>query len=152
MQEKVMRVNQGRNLYKDHIIRKMDMPLDRPKGENMSLIDADEIAPIGCQLRRMEEGQTIKAPKIREKQSVNCDQVAWIFDSLERFLKVNNLDFPGISRIKNLSKTSFLLELMEILNLKLEDKFAANNALGIRELIDCFKDQKIEQEKGSYCK
>lgn len=58
--------------------------------------------------------------------SMNCDQVAWILDIIERHEKVCNLNFPRVSRAKELSSYGAVLEIAEVLNLNIDKEAVFN--------------------------
>jgi len=73
---------------------------------------------------KKEEIETMQKPK----RQINCDEVAWLVNALKRLKFIVGLDFPAISRIKEMSVYSALYEIMEILNLEFKDETAKHNA------------------------
>lgn len=61
---------------------------------------------------------------------LNCDQVSWILQGLERYLKIATIHkaYPRITRIPEMASYAFILELCEYLNMEL-DKDSAFNIL-----------------------
>ena len=56
---------------------------------------------------------------------INCDQVAWMLNAIERYLPRN--DHPAVSRAREMQKYALLYELMEVANLHFEDGSAQHN-------------------------
>ena len=67
--------------------------------------------------------------KCRDLKKLNCDQVSWIMNALERLLSISQQRLPMASRLTNAAKMAALLEIMEVLGYEFEDKAAAGNAL-----------------------
>lgn len=73
-------------------------------------------------------GMNIATPTPR---AINADQVAHIYDVLNRFANAMQLQspFPRVSRLDKAARLAALLELMEILDLQADDLGAVHNAL-----------------------
>lgn len=56
---------------------------------------------------------------------INCDQVAWILNAIERHLP--NKEHPAVSRAREMQKYALLYELMEVAHLYFEDASAQHN-------------------------
>ena len=65
------------------------------------------------------------------KNVLIADEISWIYNVLDRYTEQikRNVGVPTISRSIQTAKLSALLEIMEILNLRFEDKDAATNAI-----------------------
>jgi len=68
-------------------------------------------------------GGNTKAPPVK---TLNCDEVAWVLDILERYKKAATLHFPSISRLPEMAKYSAILELMELLNMDMDESAKYN--------------------------
>lgn len=58
---------------------------------------------------------------------ISCDHVALIKSVFERHAQIQNMNVPGVSRIKEMANYSALYELMDILGLSFEDDDARLN-------------------------
>lgn len=56
---------------------------------------------------------------------INCDQVAWILNAIERYLPPTQ--HPRVSRAREMQKYALLYELMEVAHLYFEDGAAQHN-------------------------
>ena len=56
---------------------------------------------------------------------LNCDQVAWMLNAIERYLPATN--HPRVSRAREMQKYALLYELMEVAHLHFEDASAQHN-------------------------
>ena len=56
---------------------------------------------------------------------LNCDQVAWMLNAIERYLPQTN--HPRVSRAREMQKYALLYELMEVAHLYFEDASAQHN-------------------------
>lgn len=56
---------------------------------------------------------------------LNCDQVAWMLNAIERYLPATN--HPRVSRAREMQKYALLYELMEVAHLYFEDAPAQHN-------------------------
>ena len=56
---------------------------------------------------------------------INCDQVAWMLNAIERHLP--NKEHPAVSRAREMQKYALLYELMEVAHLYFEDASAQHN-------------------------
>ena len=56
---------------------------------------------------------------------LNCDQVAWMLNAIERYLPATN--HPRVSRAREMQKYALLYELMEVAHLYFEDASAQHN-------------------------
>jgi hypothetical protein len=56
---------------------------------------------------------------VQKKQTINCDQVAWLLDIFGRYLPKDGL--PAVSQKREMMKYGMLYEVMEIANLEFED-------------------------------
>jgi len=56
---------------------------------------------------------------------VNCDQVAWMLNAIERYLPPTQ--HPRVSRSREMQKYALLYELMEVAHLYFEDASAQHN-------------------------
>lgn len=65
----------------------------------------------------------------KELKTINCDQVAWLGNALERYAKVMAVtsDFPRASYVAESAKTATILEIMDYLHLYFEDEKARHN-------------------------
>ena len=73
--------------------------------------------------------------ELPDTQGLSCDQVAWIYESLDRFIVAIHRREPSVSRKDVVAKLAVLLEIMEIVGVGFEDKSACGNAItGIPEL------------------
>lgn len=59
------------------------------------------------------------------RRNLNCDQVAWILDIFGRYLPP--YDLPAVSQLREMTKYAMLYELMEVANLRFEDRLARYN-------------------------
>jgi hypothetical protein len=65
----------------------------------------------------------------REKKKLNCDQVSWLKNALDRLQSLSEQRFPAVSQMKEAAKLATLLEIMEVLGYEFEEDAAAGNAL-----------------------
>jgi hypothetical protein len=70
-----------------------------------------------------------KATVPTQKGKIDCDQVAWIQNAIDRYTDIVARKYPDISRQKDLGKLALLLEIMETLGFEFEDDAAAGNAI-----------------------
>ena len=56
---------------------------------------------------------------------INCDQVAWMLNAIERYLPKTG--HPSVSRAREMQKYALLYELMEVVHLYFEDASAQHN-------------------------
>lgn len=56
---------------------------------------------------------------------INCDQVAWMLNAIERYLPPTQ--HPRVSRAREMQKYALLYELMEVAHLYFEDASAQHN-------------------------
>jgi hypothetical protein len=56
---------------------------------------------------------------------INCDQVAWMLNAIERYLPPTQ--HPRVSRAREMQKYALLYELMEVAHLYFEDARAQHN-------------------------
>lgn len=56
---------------------------------------------------------------------INCDQVAWMLDAIERYLPHTN--YPSVSRAREMQRYALLYELMEVAYLRFADDAAKHN-------------------------
>ena len=70
----------------------------------------------------------IKQTQQPPKRKINCDEVSWLIATLKRLKFIAGLDYPLISRIKDMAIYSALYEIMEILHLDFQDEAAKHNA------------------------
>ena len=65
---------------------------------------------------------------------VNCDQVAWAINALERLTEThrNVASYPSCSHMRQAAITACMFELIEALDLVFEDDSARKNAIVIR--------------------
>lgn len=60
-----------------------------------------------------------------EARPINCDQVAWMLNAIERHLP--NKEHPAVSRAREMQKYALLYELMEVAHLYFADASAQHN-------------------------
>lgn len=67
--------------------------------------------------------------KSEELKTINCDQVAWLGNALERYAKVmlTAQEFPRASYITESARTATILEIMDYLYLYFENEDARHN-------------------------
>lgn len=67
--------------------------------------------------------------KSEELKTINCDQIAWLGNALDRYAKVMavTLDFPRASYVAESAKTATILEIMDYLHMYFEDESARHN-------------------------
>lgn len=58
-------------------------------------------------------------------KTINCDQVAWLYDALDRYIDTN--ETPAVSRAGEMKIFGCMYEIMEVLGLEFEDDAARNN-------------------------
>jgi hypothetical protein len=75
-------------------------------------------------LKELESVETTQKPK----KQLSCDEVAWLVAALRRLSFIAGLNYPAISRIKEMAVYSALYEIMEILHLDFQDEAARYNA------------------------
>lgn len=65
------------------------------------------------------------------QQTINCDQVSWLYDALDRYHKAMRLcePWPAANRYRLVNRLCCLQEIMRILGLRFEDEPAQSNAL-----------------------
>lgn len=65
------------------------------------------------------------AHRLDRAREINCDQVAWMLNAIDRYLP--RQDHPAVSRFREVQKYGLLYELMEVAGLVFEDDAAAHN-------------------------
>lgn len=71
------------------------------------------------------ENTTQNAPKNDNYAPINCDQVAWLLNAIDRVMEPSNQ--PRVSRQREMVKYACLYEIMEVARLKFLDKSARWN-------------------------
>lgn len=82
----------------------------------------------------------------RPLKPLNCDQVSFIMNALERLIVTSQTHLPMASRMTKATQFAALLEIMEVLGYEFEDSSAAGNALS---LFWEFNDMRRQCEKAS---
>jgi len=60
-------------------------------------------------------------------RDLNCDQVAWMLDAIERYLPPDK-HHPSVSQQRDMLKHGLLYEIMDVANLSFSDDAAISNA------------------------
>lgn len=68
--------------------------------------------------------QPREAPNLKGRP-INCDQVAWMLDAIDRHLPPSNK--PAVSRAREMQKYALFYEIMEVAHLHFEDEAAQHN-------------------------
>lgn len=68
--------------------------------------------------------QPREAPNLKGRP-INCDQVAWMLDAIDRHLPPSNK--PAVSRAREMQKYALFYEIMEVAHLHFEDDAAQHN-------------------------
>lgn len=76
---------------------------------------------------------------------LTSDEISWIYNALDRYTEQikRNAGVPAISRSIQTAKLAALLEIMETLNLRFEDKDAATNAISQFKELDIINPKAI---------
>ena len=83
---------------------------------------------------------------------INCDQVAWMLNAIERYLP--RTDHPAVSRAREMMKYALLYELMEVAYLHFEDAAAKRNGTppDVMRFQYASKLAEHEAQQGNICK
>lgn len=77
------------------------------------------------QMNRQIKRDSEAPPNYTKRQTINCDQVAWLLDIFGRYLPKDN--FPAVSQQREMMKYGMLYEVMDIANLEFENASAQWN-------------------------
>ena len=92
--------------------------------------------------------QEVASKSSVEYRKIDGNCVSWMMASLERFKNAVELsrNYPNVSRYRDTMYIATILELMDILNVKFESKYAAINILSKIDELDIIEPKTITEE------